>query len=510
MEYLEESQRSFPYRPFPPIALTRKQDFLGELAAPCARFKSPLSRSERARVAMSGKYEEADIANGNSFSFTSGIPANWQLLVRYLYQEKMAGQPSFEFVPMAADAPKVLRARLAPADHGDETDGRPVLRKGFGSGRSMEESMSKAVGELLERYCLTIYRTRGLLEASFEEMRQRHRAVLDVSDINGYLPFQYEAFPELKRSDSATMRWVPATELLSGTPAYIPAQLAYRNYRFKEARMEPQLMETTSSGSAGHFTRDEAVLASLLEVIERDGFLIQWLNSLSPKEIDLSTISDPGLAELLAYMERYGLEYHVLDTTSDIGIPSCCCVIIDRSGEPAITLGGAAGFDAAQIIAHGFNEALVTLAELLDEDPYRLASGYKPFLDRDLGRDERMRIWSGRQMMERFSFFLGGPAETVEEFMRGVSATGPQEALAFVFDRLRTMGNGYEVYCYEAKHRVLDTLGYHVVKVVVPRLVPLYLNEHLATLDAPRLQGVPPLLGQVSAKAPNPWPHLYP
>ena len=71
-------------------------------------------------------------------------------------------------------------------------------------------------------------------------------------------------------------------------------------------------------------------------------------------------------------------------------------------------------------------------------------------------------------------------------------------------------GAGYEPFAYEAKHPLLDELGYASAKVVVPKLLPLYLNEHLATAGAPRLREAMDNLGLPPAAELNPWPHPFP
>jgi len=72
------------------------------------------------------------------------------------------------------------------------------------------------------------------------------------------------------------------------------------------------------------------------------------------------------------------------------------------------------------------------------------------------------------------------------------------------------LGQGYEISCYQAEHQTLKDLGYFSVKVVVPALVTLYLNEPYAVLGAKRLKEVPWKLGFKPVKKWNPWPHPFP
>ena len=114
-------------------------------------------------------------------------------------------------------------------------------------------------------------------------------------------------------------------------------------------------------------------------------------------------------------------------------------------------------------------------------------------------------------MCERFKFFISGPLQTFETFIGdALWVTTPRAQLDYILERFKKLGEGYEIYSYEVKNPVLDTLGYHVVRTVVPRLLHLYLNENMATLDAPRLKSVPQALGYTPSETLNPWPHPFP
>ena len=114
-------------------------------------------------------------------------------------------------------------------------------------------------------------------------------------------------------------------------------------------------------------------------------------------------------------------------------------------------------------------------------------------------------------MLERFNFFVSGEKQSVDDFLGeagGVSST--KQRLDYTHDRLRSLGKGYETYLYEIEHPVLKNIGYHVVRVIVPQLIPLHLIEHSATLDSKRLREVPEKLGYRAATTYNPWPHPFP
>ncbi len=145
---------------------------------------------------------------------------------------------------------------------------------------------------------------------------------------------------------------------------------------------------------------------------------------------------------------------------------------------------------------------------------FALAEGYEgaPFLSYDVTQEARLRLWASENMFRRFRWFVSGPEQSLEEATRGfpVSFPTPREELRRVLDIFRGQGPGYEVYVYEAAHEILTTLGYHAVRVIIPALAPLYLNEPNAPLGASRLREVPRRLGYEPRATFNPLPHPFP
>jgi ribosomal protein S12 methylthiotransferase accessory factor YcaO len=137
-------------------------------------------------------------------------------------------------------------------------------------------------------------------------------------------------------------------------------------------------------------------------------------------------------------------------------------------------------------------------------------STYVPFIRTDINRSERIALWHGKEMLNKLQFFISGKTCTFAAFSeKFISYASPKEELEALSTRLKEMGEGYEVYAYELKSETLETLGYHVVKVIIPKLVSLHLSEHEAGLNASRLATVPVKLGYTSSKL-NPLPHPFP
>jgi ribosomal protein S12 methylthiotransferase accessory factor len=508
----EKFQRDQIFTPFHSPFFQKTNDARTEMMQPCGRFTLPYSFEERSGNRIAEIFAAFDDIEKLSTLAVPGVPLNWLRLVGYLYAEKIIGEPRFYATDFSNDRPKINSLSLVPTSGNTGTDGRDVKYAGRAGQSNLEDTLSKTVGEMIERYFLTVYRTDSLYAASAQELKARHVRALDIDQLNGYLPWQKKLFPKFDRTAKTQIKWIKGVELESNKPVLIPAQLVFWNYDHARDAAEPYLADHTTSGAAGHFTREEALLSSLLESIERDGFLIYWLNSISPKMLDLSAHPDPEIQEFLAYMKRYRLEVYFLNTTTDIGIPTITCAIIDHASEkPTISLGSASGFNLKDVALHSGHEALMVYSYGTKMDDYSLSPDYQPFADAEVSALERVRAWRGEAMLERFKFFISGAPQDIDTFDKGHRhLTSAAQQLDHVLKQLQKMGPGYEVYLYEVKHRVLDTLGYHVVRAIVPQLIPIYLTESFATLDSKRLREVPEKLGYAPAKELNPWPHPFP
>jgi ribosomal protein S12 methylthiotransferase accessory factor len=476
--------------------------------APCGRFKSPLSWRDTLELTFLQKISSSRIFKRIVAFPNYDILPNWQILLNYLTQQGVIPAPSFTTVRQRNDFPPTQRIKLSTHITPRLTDGHGVDIYAHGSGANAEEAYSKAVGELLERYTMTLYRTAKLRRGSHNELVRRGAHALDTTQLPAFLPWQKERFGEFAYSNDTQLRWAETTELVTGARAYVPAQLVFWNYNHAAAH-EPWLQHATTNGGAGHFTFEESVLSSIYELVERDAYLLFWLNTLSPKRIALDTIDDLAIKERVAAATRHGLKLFFLDTTTDLSIPSCICVVVDdRGAETKIALGGSAGFDIYKNLRSSLNEALFVAQHDIS---YDLQADYKPFSDRKIGKNERLGVWHKTTMFTHFEFFISGEEIALQEsrhYTCGKTYATKQEELEAVKRIFKDKGTGYELYCYRARHPVLTKLGYVITKVIVPKLVPLHLYEHLATLGAQRLQSVPAVLGYTNATL-NPWPHPF-
>lgn len=171
---------------------------------------------------------------------------------------------------------------------------------GCSAALSKEKSQVKALGEFIERYCATNEYGNHILPLCYNSYDEQSKSgdCLDLSDLIDFDDSAYtaEGSPYSHYSHDKIISWVPGTELTSGKPAWIPAQKAFLGIPFQNG--EQVHIQCLSTGLACGSSEKAAAASGILEIIERDSFMLTWLLRLPGKEIIVDTANDPELMKL--------------------------------------------------------------------------------------------------------------------------------------------------------------------------------------------------------------------
>jgi ribosomal protein S12 methylthiotransferase accessory factor len=404
---------------------------------------------------------------------------------------------------------------------GHQTDaGEPVSpRYCRGFSDDYDHALAKLVGECLERTTLLHFRMADLVRASPRSLRRTGMRFVPPERLSVFASWQIERRPELHFDDDSLFAWVPCTSLHSSDTVLVPAQLIYWTYPFSFGDVpEPVLRELNTNGAGGYYSLEGAILSGLLECIQRDGFFRHWLRRIPPPRIDPAGIRNERTTRLIERGRDVGLETLFFDVTSELGVPTCLCVLRRQDDElPPVSMGASCRIDGETALLDALLEA-ASVHHVLAQMPerFRLADDYEPFTDPTLSTIQRLAFWANPDHGRHLEFFLEGRVESVGAFSRGLSPPkNARSGLRLVLDVLRD--RGLDGYYFQARHPVLDELGYATARVVVPGLVPMYCEERSVPLGLPRLRADAGGSGAQAAAADDavrrqapPWPHPFP
>jgi ribosomal protein S12 methylthiotransferase accessory factor len=406
--------------------------------------------------------------------------------------------------------PFIYQATVAAFDYRRAS---PITRLAVGKGRSESEAIAGAVGEAVERYCASHTDPRRIWSGPALDAAV---PLIDPSKLVLYSPAQYlrDGFPYRPYDDAAPMSWARATALPSQEEVLVPASLVYLYFHSPFASDE--IAEVTSNGLAAGPDLPSAVLAGLLELIERDGFLISWLARLPLPRVDLGRLG--GITQdVIRFYRSRGVELEVFDATTEVGVPVMMAVAVDRSGSgPAAVVGLGAGLDPADAV----RRAVLEVCQIHPGEAvrYRLTpprTRFAPFgrIEELFGQVQGMldhsALFTLPASLGELSFLLDGSERRRLEELPDLSSGRVQEDLETCVQRLAAAG------C-QAAYVDLTTpdvapLGFRVVRAIATELQPIHFGFGCERRGGRRLYEVPRLLGYATAGLSesdlNPCPH---
>ncbi|MBI1999077.1 MAG: YcaO-like family protein [Parcubacteria group bacterium] len=372
-----------------------------------------------------------------------------------------------------------------------------------------------ALGEAVERWALnTVPAQKTLKRSSFGALGD---AALDIFSFAGFSDEQRrKGHPRfhLSFTKDTPFAWTRGFSLTQKKPLWLPLQLVSLKYAHDlpaPQKEEPLLAPIISTGAAAGPDLASAILNGILEVIERDAFMVYWLNSLAPERIDIATIPDERFKKMRTIAERYNLEAYLMDLRTDTPVHTLCAVLLDRTGiGPGVVLSSATSADFKEAAYKSLSNALT--ARAARRKLYDIYRDIVPEKAEDLRYRSRLVFWCMPEHISRIEFFLAGAVKTYDELTwahpfrtHGTPHRDLTHLMQFFFKEK------YEVAYAEILPEALKRrTGMCVVSVKIPAFQPVYLDESLPAFSGARLREVPSKIGRKPAERVNTFPHPFP
>jgi ribosomal protein S12 methylthiotransferase accessory factor len=380
---------------------------------------------------------------------------------------------------------------------------------GAGAGLTLDAATMAAVGEAVERYSLALVPTEAIC-ATVGELQRRGIPVCAADEWALFDESQYSSVPFQRFNSDTPVAWIRAHELTADVESYVPCCLTHMPYvpLFPDEKV---IGYSISTGAATGRTAVEATLRGIMEVIERDAFMIVWRNRLSCPSITIDEHS-PLHEVMKKRFSRPGLRYSLFLTSLDLPFHSVFGILHDNSGPvPRMTVGGACHFDPAEAVRKTCLELVQGMKwlEYMDEDQFTVVprfSNVRQF-------EDRIRLYGFNDLHDTFDF-LGKQDESValsdlHDFFR---PSDNEDALKRTCALLQ--GAGLHVYARDVTPVDVRACGLTVVKILIPQAVQMEGDFSLELLGGKRWQEVPVRLGcrsrQTELEERNPFPHPYP
>ena len=200
---------------------------------------------------------------------------------------------------------------------------RPTAQSGgvsvyAGKGATVEQARASAMMEGFERYSAEkqdIDQEKISISA-YNEIK--NDSVLNPRDL--LLPKSFEN----QNIEMQKLEWIEAEEIISESPILVPANAVFHPY-IPNREIKPCAMamfKGNTNGLASGNVIEEAVLHGIFEVVERDAWSIFELTKRNKKQIDLDTIENETVSELVEKFTSQGIKIKLMDITADLKIPT--------------------------------------------------------------------------------------------------------------------------------------------------------------------------------------------
>lgn len=245
-----------------------------------------------------------------------------------------------DYVP-GPDEPEIAHAVASVADDRWGQNG-PEIHAG-GNDLDPLRARAAALGEALDRLASSPPDTDSLIVGRFSELEESavDPRLFDLFDegLRARADFPYPSI------DADTeISWLWSWSMAETRPMLVPASRVFLPLETGLAGDMPD--GGNVSGAATGSSPASAILSGLLEVIERDAFMIAWANTLTMTGIGIDANTGWGIGAYVSAFNSVGIEVRCSTITLDWEVPLVVALArSDRRGEPALVVSAAASTD---------------------------------------------------------------------------------------------------------------------------------------------------------------------
>ncbi len=332
----------------------------------------------------------------------------------------------------------------------------------------------KATMEALERWASGVIPEKELLKCSAQELGSK---ALDPQQIVAYSKWQYQqnGFQFTPFSPMREYLWKEVMTFPRGNLRYLPVECLY--YPISQKIAPTPYTFASSSGVAAAFSFEDAVMGGIYEAIERDAFMLAWLNRLSFPRIENTTL--PKKEHLrIRWFEEMGYKLHMVDLTLDLS-PVILAIAVHKTEKPALVLGAASNFDVLVAMSKAIGEIEHQLYwQLRHPDRIRAiedATQVRGVLD-------HLALYSSQKNLAKAEFLWKGASIPYHRFPFGNRKRELEKLLKLL------ESNGKEVIVADLTPPSLKKLGVWVIRSIPVGLVPISFGYGMEPLGMPRIR----------------------
>lgn len=359
---------------------------------------------------------------------------------------------------------------------------REVSSGGLGVNENKKIAMTSCLAEALERYCMSYIPKKEIIKSAKINLRKENT----FDNFFTYSEEQYDKLDLFLNPNKEKIEWTKIYNIDSRKKfKYWPASLIYLPYDLNKT-----VAETTSTGMAAGFTLDECIQSGLLELIERDALMVNFMQRLNPPEINLETLDGENLKLIKKIQKEYDIKIYKL--YSDIKVPIYLSIIYKEEKKHIhYGIGACASINSDYAINKSLKECLFTYFYSLN------------IMDARQGDPKKIKT-----LYEHFLYYQG---DNFKKLLFNSKVINYKKEVVSFNDLLKNLkSQNIDVYYKELTTDDIKKTGIKVVKVIAPSLIDLNKSHIYPRLGAERFFLVPKKLKLKHNKELTEMPHPFP
>ncbi len=359
---------------------------------------------------------------------------------------------------------------------------REISSGGLGVNESQKIAMTSCLAEALERYCMSYIPRTEVIKSTKSNLKKENT----FNNFFTYSEEQYNMSDVFLNPNKEEIEWTKIYNIDNRKKfKYWPASLIYLPYDLNKT-----VAETTSTGMAASFTLDDCIQSGLLELIERDALMINFMQRLNPPEINLKTLNSENLKLVKRIQREYDVKIYKL--YSDIKVPIYLSIIYKNEKKHIhYGIGACANMNSDYAINKSLKECLFTYFYSLN------------IMDVRQGDPKKIRT-----LYEHFLYYQGNNFNKLLFNSKVINYKKEVISFSSLINNLKSQN--IEVYYKELTTDDIKRTGIKVVKVIAPSLIDLNKSHIYPRLGANRFFLVPKKLNLEYSKKLTDMPHPFP
>ncbi len=294
-----------------------------------------------------------------------------------------------------------------------------------------------------------------------------------------YYDYQHADIPQF--DEKTRYYWLKVLNYKKQIYEYLPLQ-------FFDIYSEDQhkFVLETSNGVALGGSVYEARLFALLELIERDSFLLFWYGKVKVYEIDRYSIPDKERETIERY-EKKDRKVYLFDLTFDTQVPVILCLVVSTSDKMSTYISTAAHINPLIALRNAINECLVG-HKVYSRNNNMGEKNYKDSFD-VVEMGDHIDFSSRREFIKSYSFIINdNEKKTFGELYRNNEFTrfeNAKELLHYIVNE--RLSDQKDIYFADLTSELSYRYNLYISKVIAPQMLTMTFGHKYRRINGQRI-----------------------